>query len=621
VENGKLITSPSEKLTEGMFFPIPSKIKIKSLEYKKENDILCKILGYHISDGCYELNRGKKTGIQFSNNNENLIKDYEKAIQDYFKIKPIITKRGKLFSVRVISKKIVEEIKKLDETLLEKGIIKKIPLEIMKLPNENLRHLIRALYDGDGSVSNQKRNGCRISFVSENRELTEQISDLLLRFEIQSSIFRDNHSKVWRLDISGQENLNKFLSEIGFFSQHKIQRLKEYCKLQKTYRTITDIIPNCTDKINEIFKKLGISAKKEIGHQIDLGVEKQRLFLQKLVNIAKEKIITLNKEEAEKVKSELQEIEKLAFGYSRWTKIVNVSKIQNNTIKWVYDVTIEPHHTFISNGMILHNTITISKANVQATLRAETSVLAAANPKFGRFDPSQPIAQQIDLPPTLINRFDIIFTLRDIPDKVKDERIADHVLHEHRQEGEGMLVPRELFRKYVAYAKQRIKPELSDEAVEEIKRFYVELRNKPVAVEGGMRPIPISARQLQALIRMSEACAKMRLSKKVTKEDALKSIDLMKYYLMQVGYDYESKTFDIDKISGKYSASQRGKILNVRDIIIDLENRLGKMIPLEEIERELEDKMTKDEIDTALNKLSNSGDIFSPKRGYIQRTT
>ncbi|VVB83407.1 Minichromosome maintenance protein MCM [uncultured archaeon] len=281
---------------------------------------------------------------------------------------------------------------------------------------------------------------------------------------------------------------------------------------------------------------------------------------------------------------------------------------------------MDPNDRSAMHEAMEQQTVTVSKANVQATLRAEASVLAAANPKFGRFDPSQPIAQQIDLPPTLINRFDIIFTLRDIPDKIKDERIADHVLHEHMQEGEGMLVPRELFRKYVAYAKQRIRPELSEEAVHEIKEFYVELRNKPIASEGGLRPIPISARQLQALIRMSEACAKMRLSKKVTKDDAKKSIELMKYYLMQVGYDYESKTFDIDRISGKFSASQRGKILNVRDIIIDLENKIGKMIPLEEIEKELEGKMDKNAIDEAINRLSTQGEIFSPKRGYIQRT-
>jgi len=282
---------------------------------------------------------------------------------------------------------------------------------------------------------------------------------------------------------------------------------------------------------------------------------------------------------------------------------------------------MDPNDRSAMHEAMEQQTITVSKANVQATLRAETSVLAAANPKFGRFDPNQPIAQQIDLPPTLINRFDIIFTLRDIPDRQKDEKIADHVLHEHQKEGEGMLIPRELFRKYVAYAKQRIKPELSNEAVEEIKKFYIELRNQPVAIESGLRPIPISARQLQALIRMSEASAKMRLSKKVTRDDAKRAIDIMKYYLMQVGYDYESKTFDIDRISGKFSSSQRGKILTVRDIIIDLENRLGKMIPMEEIEKELEGKMNKEDIEEAMSKLSSSGDIFSPRKGYVSRTS
>jgi len=266
-------------------------------------------------------------------------------------------------------------------------------------------------------------------------------------------------------------------------------------------------------------------------------------------------------------------------------------------------------------------TITISKANVQATLRAETSVLAAANPKFGRFDPYQSIAQQIDLPPTLINRFDIIFTLRDIPDKDKDEKIATHVLSEHRKEGENMLIPREIFRKYVAYSKQRIKPELSEDAVEEIKRFYVDLRNRPVASENAMRPIPISARQLQALIRLSEASAKLRLRETVTREDAKIAIELMKYYLMEVGYDYESKTFDIDKATIGITSSQRNKIFTVRDTIIEMESRLGKMIPVEEIESELEGKLTKDEIEEAINKLASQGEIFRPRRGFVARTS
>jgi len=281
---------------------------------------------------------------------------------------------------------------------------------------------------------------------------------------------------------------------------------------------------------------------------------------------------------------------------------------------------MDPNDRSAMHEAMEQQTITISKANVQATLRAETSVLAAANPKFGRFDPYQSIAQQIDLPPTLINRFDVIFPLRDIPNREKDELIATHVLYEHQKEGEDMVIPRELFRKYVAYAKQRIKPVLSDEAVREIKKFYVDLRNMPISSESIMRPIPISARQLQALIRMSEASAKMRHSEKVTEDDAKRSIEIMKYYLMQVGYDYESKTFDIDKGTGGMPSSQRNKVFMVRDAITQLESRLGKMIPIEEIEKELEDNLTKDEIEEAITKLDISGVIFKPRRGYVGRT-
>ncbi len=282
---------------------------------------------------------------------------------------------------------------------------------------------------------------------------------------------------------------------------------------------------------------------------------------------------------------------------------------------------MDPNDRSAMHEAMEQQTITVSKANVQATLRAETSVLAAANPKFGRFDPYQSIAQQIDLPPTLINRFDVIFTLRDVPNREKDEKIATHVLYEHQKKGEPMLIPRELFRKYIAYAKQRIKPRLSTEAVEEIKRFYIDLRNRPISSESAMRPIPISARQLQALIRMSEASAKLKLKKRVTKNDAKIAIGIMKYYLMQVGYDYESKTFDIDRISTGIPTSQRNKIITVREIITQLESRLGKLIPIEEIEKELEDKINKSDIEESINKLKASGDIFEPKHGYIQKTS
>jgi len=281
---------------------------------------------------------------------------------------------------------------------------------------------------------------------------------------------------------------------------------------------------------------------------------------------------------------------------------------------------MDPQDRSAMHEAMEQQTVTISKANVQASLRAETSVLAAANPKFGRFDPYQSIAQQIDLPPTLINRFDIIFTLRDLPDKENDTKVATHVLEEHRREKAEMRIPRELFRKYVAYAKQRIKPQLTTEAIDALKKFYVDLRNKPVSSDAAVKPIPISARQLTALIRMSEAAAKVKLQKEVLKEDAEIAINLMKYYLMQVGYDYESKTFDIDRISTGTTHSQRSKIVTVRETIADLENTLGKLVPVKEVEKALEGKLSKDDIDEAMTKLNSSGDIFKPRRGYVQRT-
>ncbi len=621
VRNGKIITVPAEKLNKEMYFPIPSKIDINTTEYKRKNDILCKILGYHLSDGCYELNRGKKNGIQFWNNDEILINDYKNAIKDYFGKTPGITRRNHQFAVRVISKKVVEEFTKLGGNLLEKGDLKKVPQKIMQLPNENIRHILKALFDGDGTVVFQSRNGCKVSLSNQNRQLMEQVSDLLLRFSIQSSIFRDKKGNVWLLDITGQENLLNFLSNISFLSEKKKKRLEEYCGKNKTYRTIKDVIPECTEKIYYIFKKLKIPVKKEIGHQIDRGVQKHRIFLQKLVLIAEKYLDKYSTKDCKDIRKELEEIKKLAFGYARWMKIKEVSKIKNDRIKWVYDVTIEPYHTFISNGMILHNTITISKANIQATLRSETTVLAAANPKLGRFDPYTPIASQIDLPSTLINRFDLIFPIRDIPEKEKDTKIASHMLSLHKDpETIEPELETDFLRKYIAYAKQKIQPVLTDAAIDAIKHFYVSLRNTDSSSEEEIKPIPISARQLEALVRLAEASAKLRLSNKVTKKDALTAIELLESCLMKVGFDKETGKIDIDRISTGMPASQRGKIVTVKEIINSFEQKGLKTIPIDDIIAEAAEKnIEQDKVEEVIEMLKRDGSIFEPKRGWIQR--
>ena len=265
--------------------------------------------------------------------------------------------------------------------------------------------------------------------------------------------------------------------------------------------------------------------------------------------------------------------------------------------------------------------ISISKANIQATLRTQTSVLAAANPKLGRFDPYAPIAAQIDLPPALINRFDLIFPVRDIPNKELDEKIASHVLDLQQKSGKiEAEIENKLLRKYIAYAKQNIKPILTDTAVDEIKKFYVNLRNSGQSSEEDIKPIPISARQLEALVRLAESSAKARFSKKVTRADAKRAIEILTHCLNQIGIDPETGKLDMDRISTGITATVRGRIVTVREIIKSLEEKHGKSIPVEAIVEEAEKKgFSEDQVEDAIEKLKREAEVFSPKHNFVSR--
>jgi replicative DNA helicase Mcm len=266
--------------------------------------------------------------------------------------------------------------------------------------------------------------------------------------------------------------------------------------------------------------------------------------------------------------------------------------------------------------------VSISKANIQATLRAETSVLAAANPKFGRFDPYMTIAEQIDLPPSLINRFDLIFPIKDLPDKSKDKEMAKFILKLHQNKPEDKIVvdiETKILRKYVAYARQNVIPVLTDEAMKEIQAYYLKMRGSGTDT-GGIKSVPISARQLEALVRMSEAAARVRLSKKVSVEDARKAVELIQYCLSEIAIDRETGKIDIDKISSGITATERGKIFGVKEIINDLENKIGRFIPIDDIVKEAEAKgISIEKVEETIEKLKRSGDIFEPKRGFISK--
>jgi len=265
-------------------------------------------------------------------------------------------------------------------------------------------------------------------------------------------------------------------------------------------------------------------------------------------------------------------------------------------------------------------TVTISKANIQATLKCETTVLAAANPKFGSFDPySKTIAEQIELPSTLINRFDMIFPIMDNPDKTKDEKLARFIfgLNRGKNTTDG-LIPTETLRKFIAFVK-KMEPQLTQEAEDVAVEYYLQMRGSGNE-EKGIKSIPISARQLEGIIRMAEAYAKIELSEHVTFKHAKKATEMMHYWLEQVALDKETGTIDYYRIATGVTTSERSKISCIRRIISDLIEKVGKNVPLEDVVKLANDNgISEDETENLLEKLRQKGDIFEPKPGMISR--
>jgi len=168
-------------------------------------------------------------------------------------------------------------------------------------------------------------------------------------------------------------------------------------------------------------------------------------------------------------------------------------------------------------------TISVAKAGITTTLNSRTSVLAAANPIYGRIDDLKSTQEQIDFQTTILSRFDCIFLVKDVRDTVKDMKVADHVFELHMngkslEKESETEIPLEDLKKYIAYSKMKCTPKLSPEAADLLKNFYVQDRktvneNKK---QKKKNTIPITVRQLEAIIRLSEAIAKMSLSSVVT---------------------------------------------------------------------------------------------------------
>ncbi len=277
-----------------------------------------------------------------------------------------------------------------------------------------------------------------------------------------------------------------------------------------------------------------------------------------------------------------------------------------------------------------HGQVSIAKAGITSTLNARCPVLAAANPKWGRFTSDRTIAEQIDLPPTLLSRFDVIFSIRDQPNQERDRRLANGILVSHR-EGESRVYSTsdsvgtqeapfspELLKKYIAYAKRSVRPVLSEAALQVLSDYYVRVRAQG---EEPNAPVPITARQLEALVRLSEAAAKARLSSEVTVDDAQRAVGIMQNFLRRVAMT-EGGKLDVDLVQSGVSHSQRERQEIVLRVMRELQEGPDQTFTIEQFLEACDRAgVPPAKAEAHLQSLRNQGEVYEtrPNRWQLVR--
>lgn len=294
------------------------------------------------------------------------------------------------------------------------------------------------------------------------------------------------------------------------------------------------------------------------------------------------------------------------------------------------------------HGVLEHQEINASKATEKRSIPAQTSVLATANPKYGRFDEYEPIAEQLDFPPQVISEFDLLFTITDKPDRKHDERVADRVLETQKGgelaaqyqeldaanvstdqvkdalDGISPQINHELLRKYIAFARQGCYPTMTEDAKETIKDFYVNLRSKGSSEDA---PVPMSARKLEALVRLTEASARVRLSDEIKVEDAERVIDIVEASLQDIGVDPETGEYDADVVETGTSKSQRDRIKNIKELISNLQDDPEVGAPAEKVMDHAEEMgMSPSKVEQEIEKLKHQGELYEPEEDHFRTT-
>ena len=259
----------------------------------------------------------------------------------------------------------------------------------------------------------------------------------------------------------------------------------------------------------------------------------------------------------------------------------------------------------------------IAKGGIVATLNARTSILAAANPMFGKYDPFKNLTENVNLPIPLLTRFDLIFVVRDIPQEESDRQIAQHIISQHGESGTDTtsLIDIDILTKYLSYAK-RLDPTLTKGAESKIMEFYLKMRG--IEGEDKEKMITITPRQLEGLIRLATARARLLLKNQVEEDDADRAIMLFNEMLENSGVDVNTGKVDIGVLQGR-PRSEESQLSTFMETIRLLEGDDKSSVPEQELIDELiksEKFKDEDRVRRFIRKMINEAAIYESTPGH-----
>jgi len=659
---------------------------------------LAEVLGLLTAEG-HSYSGGRTHEIGFSNQDDRLLDRAARLVRGVFGLESTDAINGAgTTTKRWVSTKLYRWFESNFPEVMRKSRKKRMPSAVLGASEEEIRRFLVGAFAGDGGVESEA-----MSFSTACHGLAEDYADALSKIGVASRIHHDSCEDAWKTYVMGDstecfveavvdpaddryEKAQRFVERSNATERHhdvlptsaarEIRSLKRLLgvPLDGRFRTALDEgygirIGTIRSEIDDLRDRLdtirnGIDsvstlaeAREHVGWSGRQLAERLSETTTSAVHYAEDGGYTAAKRESmrneavEAIDAALDEAERRVDALEsrcdlRYYRVTDVETIPNegeHACEWVYDVTVEPTNTFVSQGVVLHNSISVSKAGINATLKSRCSLLGAANPKYGRFDQYEPIGEQIDLEPALISRFDLIFTVTDTPDPESDARLADHIINtnyagelntqkskvpsseftdDEIADATAEVTPEidaELLRKYIAYAKRNCYPTMTEEAKEIIRDFYVNFRAKGADEDA---PVPVTARKLEALVRLSEASARLRLSDTVEREDAVRVTEIVESCLRDIGMDPETGEFDADIVETGTSKNQRDRIKNLKHLIEELEEEYEEGAPVEEVlnragdDLGLEESKAEDEIEN----LRRKGELYEPRQGYLRTT-